>query len=106
MRLTELVEHEDSGKWRCGVCQWRCGLAVGETGHCLVRAATAEGIEAQHDGMISAANFGPIEEHRLWHFFPDTQVLAIGGWGYAFPADQQRGRRGAGAIVSRRGVGL
>ena len=94
MRLTELVEHEDGGQWRCGVCQWRCGLAEGETGRCLVRVATADGIEAQHDGMISAANFGPIEEHRLWHFFPDTQVLAIGGWGYAFPADQQRGQYG------------
>ena len=80
MRLTELVEREDDGKWRCGVCQWRCSLAVGETGRCLVRAATAEGIEALNHGMISAANFGPIEDHRLWHFFPDTQVLAIGGW--------------------------
>jgi len=44
--------------------------------------------------MISAANFGPIEDHRLWHFFPDTQVLALGSWGYAFPADQQRGHYG------------
>ena len=80
MRLTELVEREDGGQWHCGVCQWRCSLAEGETGRCLVRAATAEGIEALNDGMISAANFGPIEDHRLWHFFPNTQVLAIGGW--------------------------
>src|ERR671935_2008 len=27
MRLTELVEREDDGRWRCGVCQWRCSLA-------------------------------------------------------------------------------
>jgi pyruvate formate lyase activating enzyme len=70
-------------------------LAPGETGRCQVRVATDAGIEVANDGMISAATFGPIEDFRLWHFFPDTQVLAIGGWGYAFPADQQRGQYGA-----------
>ncbi|HEX9372918.1 MAG TPA: radical SAM protein [Roseiflexaceae bacterium] len=94
MRLTELVEVEDGRRWRCGVCQWRCGLAPGETGRCMVRAAADAGIEVLNDGMISAATFGPVESHGLWHFFPDTQVLAIGGWGYAFPADQQRGQYG------------
>jgi pyruvate formate lyase activating enzyme len=94
MRLTELVELEADGTRRCGVCQWRCALAEGEVGRCLMRVATAEGIEVLNDGMISAATFSPIEEHRLWHFFPDTPVLAIGGWGYAFPADQQRGQYG------------
>jgi pyruvate formate lyase activating enzyme len=95
MRLTDIVEIESEGRLRCGVCQWRCGLAPGEVGRCQVRIATEEGIEVASDGMISAATFGPIEEFGLWHFFPDTQVLAIGGWGYAFPADQQRGQYGA-----------
>jgi pyruvate formate lyase activating enzyme len=95
MRLTELVELEDGDRRRCGVCQWRCSLAIGETGRCLVRVATEDGIEVANDGLISAANFGLIEDHRLWHFFPDTQVLTIGGWGYAFPTDQQRGQYGS-----------
>jgi pyruvate formate lyase activating enzyme len=95
MRFTELVELSADGRRRCDVCQWHCELAAGETGRCLVRVATEEGIEVLNDGMISAATFGPIEEHRLWHFFPDTPVLTIGGWGYAFPADQQRGQYGS-----------
>ena len=95
MRLTELVELQADGRRRCGVCQWRCALTEGETGRCQMRVATDAGIEVVNDGMISAATFGSIEEHRLWHFFPDTQVLAIGGWGYAFPADQQRGQYGS-----------
>src|SRR5690242_1222539 len=95
MRLTELVELEDGGRRSCGVCQWRCSLAIGETGRCLVRVASEEGIEVANDGLISAATFGLIEDHRLWHFFPDTQVLTIGGWGYAFPTDQQRGQYGS-----------
>lgn len=95
MRLTELVEPDAEGRRRCGVCQWRCTLAAGETGRCLIRTATDDGIAVLNDGMIGAATFSPVEEHRLWHFFPETQVLAIGGWGYAFPADQQRGQYGA-----------
>lgn len=94
MRLTELSEQIDQNRYRCGVCQWRCELTVGEVGRCQVRSATPEGIEVLNDGMISAATFSAIEEYRLWHFFPGTQVLAIGGWGYAFPADQQRGQYG------------
>jgi pyruvate formate lyase activating enzyme len=95
MHLTELADRDTDGRYQCGVCQWRCQLAIGEAGRCEVRAAADSGIEILNDGMISAANFGPVEDHRLWHFFPDTQVLAIGGWGYAFPADQQRGQYGA-----------
>lgn len=94
MRFTELVERAESGRYRCGVCQWRCELAPGEAGRCRVRAAQPEGIAILNDGMISAANFGPVEDARLWHFFPGTQALTIGGWGYAFPADQQRGLYG------------
>ena len=94
MRLTELVDQIEPGLYRCGVCQWGCQLAPGQVGRCQVRVGTPAGIEVLNDGMISAAQFGAIEEYRLWHFFPSTQVLAIGGWGYAFPADQQRGQYG------------
>jgi pyruvate formate lyase activating enzyme len=92
MRLTELVEPIADGQWRCGVCQWRCGLGPGEAGRCQVRVGGEAGIAVLNDGLISAAQVGPIEDHRLWHLLPGTQVLALGGWGYAFPADQQRGQ--------------
>jgi pyruvate formate lyase activating enzyme len=92
MRLTELVESIGDGRYRCGVCQWRCALALGEAGRCLVRAGAEDGIAVLNDGLISAAHVGPIEDHRLWHLLPGTQVLTLGGWGYAFPADQPRGQ--------------
>ena len=92
MRLTELVERMPDGQLRCGVCQWRCVLAPGETGRCLVRVGSEAGIVVENDGLISAATVGPIEDHRLWHFFPGTPVLSLGSWGYAFPSDQQRGQ--------------
>ena len=37
MLLTDLVERMADGQYRCGVCQWRCTLAAGEIGRCLVR---------------------------------------------------------------------
>jgi pyruvate formate lyase activating enzyme len=92
MRLTELVEPIEGGGYRCGVCQWRCALAPGEAGRCLVRVGADDGIAVLNDGLISAAHVGLIEDHRLWHMLPGTQVLALGGWGYAFPADQPRGQ--------------
>jgi pyruvate formate lyase activating enzyme len=92
MRLTDLVEPVGDGRYRCDVCQWRCTLGADERGSCLVRAGTDAGIAVLNDGLISAALVGPIEDHRLWHLLPGTQVLSLGGWGYAFPEDQQRGQ--------------
>lgn len=79
MRLTELIEPGQQGHSRCQVCQWRCELDVGQLGRCQMRQATPAGIEVLNDGLISAAQFVPIEELRLWHFFP-RHLGAGGGW--------------------------
>ncbi len=89
MRLTQLAEQFDN-TFRCDVCQWHCVLAPGQVGRCLVRSAIDDGIVAENDGMISAAQVGMIEDHRLWHLLPGTSVMAVGSWGCAFPTDQQR----------------
>ncbi|GAB4113079.1 MAG: radical SAM protein [Roseiflexaceae bacterium] len=92
IRLTQLVEQLDDGRYRCGVCQWRCELGPKDVGRCLIRAGSPTGIAALNDSLVSAATVGAIEDHRFWHFFPSVLVLSIGGWGYAFPTDQQRGQ--------------
>lgn len=92
MRRSELATALDDGRWQCHVCQWRCVLGSGEQGRCLVRVGAEDGIIVENDGLISAAVVGPIEDYRLWHLLPGSQMLALGGWGYAFPADQQRGQ--------------
>lgn len=78
------------GVTTCLACQWRCALQPGEHGRCTVRAGVAGGIALLNHGLISGASIAPIEDHRLWHFLPDTLTLAIGGWGYATTADQGR----------------
>lgn len=92
LRLTQLVESQSDGRQQCGVCQWRCTLACGETGRCLVRTNGPDGLTVMNDGLISAATIGMVEDFRLWHLLPGTPVLGLGGWGYAFPSDQQRGQ--------------
>ncbi|NJP07032.1 MAG: radical SAM protein [Chloroflexaceae bacterium] len=90
MQLAQLTTSVSAEVTRCDACQWRCELGDGETGQCQVRSGTTEGIVLHHYGLISAASIGAIEDHLLWHFFPDSRVLTVGGWGYAFPVDQQR----------------
>lgn len=91
MDTAQFVTSLPDGAYRCNACQWRCVLRAGDSGRCQMRSGTSEGITALNYGLISAASVGAIEEHRLWHFFPDSMVLTIGSWGYPFPADQQRG---------------
>ena len=89
MHLAELIT-VDGDRCRCEACQWRCSLGVGEVGRCQLRVGVEGGIELLNHSMISGAAIGPVEDHRLWHFFPDSLVLSIGSFGYAFPGDQQR----------------
>lgn len=66
---------------QCDVCQWHCELAPGATGRCRVRTNRNGRIVADAHGLISGATISPIEDQRLWHFFPDSQVLSIGSFG-------------------------
>lgn len=102
LRYTALVEALDHETLRCNVCQWRCKLKPRQEGRCRVRVRDSKGIAVRNDGLISVATVGPIDEHRLWHFFPGTQVLTLGGWGYAFPEDQHRGQYGIAPADERR----
>lgn len=89
--IAQLTTTTENDVFHCNACQWRCTLRPGDIGRCQMRVGTLDGIVAQNHGLISAAAVSPIEDYRLWHFFPDSIALAIGGWGYAFPVDQQRG---------------
>jgi pyruvate formate lyase activating enzyme len=94
-RLADLVTAHEQRSFTCNACQWCCTLRPDELGRCNMRIGTPDGIALLNHGMISGATIGPVEDHRFWHFFPDSLVLSIGGWGYAFPADQERASYGA-----------
>jgi pyruvate formate lyase activating enzyme len=90
MQHSSLATLFDNGVARCDACQWRCTLAAGEVGRCAVRHGDGEGVVPDNFGILSGAAVGPVEDHRLWHFFPDSLAFSIGSWGSSFPADQGR----------------
>lgn len=81
MQSSILETRLPDGRIRCDVCQWRCELAPGQVGRCRVRAHQDNTIAVTAYGLVSGATIGPIEDHRLWHFFPDSQVFSVGGFG-------------------------
>lgn len=91
MQIAQFATPLGDGTMRCDACLWRCPLRPDEAGRCHMRVGLTGEIGIRNHGLISGASVGPIEEHRLWHFLPDTIALAVGGWGYAFPVDQERG---------------
>jgi pyruvate formate lyase activating enzyme len=91
MQLAQLATKIGSEETRCDACLWRCVLRPDEIGRCLVRTGHPDGVAIQNTSLISAASVEAVETFRLWHFFPDSIMLSIGSWGYAFPTDQQRG---------------
>ena len=76
------------GRVRCDVCQWRCELASGQTGRCRVRSHRDNSIVVDTHSLVSAATIGPIEDQRLWHFFPDAQVFNVGSYGTPIAAPE------------------
>ncbi len=90
MQIAQFAAPVGDGRLRCEACLWQCELHAEELGRCNVRVAREGALVMLNHGLISGANVGAIEEHRLWHFFPDTLTLSLGSWGYAFPVDQQR----------------
>ncbi len=71
----------DSGATRCDVCQWRCELLPGQQGRCQVRRNIDGVVQNEADELISAATIKPIEDLRMWHFFPDAQTFTVGSFG-------------------------
>lgn len=90
MEQEQFITVTEDGAIRCDACQWRCVLQPHEAGRCGMRIGSEGALFLLNFGLISAAAIGPVEDYRLWHFFPDARMLSIGGWGYTFPADQQR----------------
>lgn len=69
------------GRVQCQICQWRCELADDEPGRCRIRWQRGGTIVNDAHALVEHAAIGPIEDVRLWHLFPDAQVLCVGSFG-------------------------
>lgn len=71
-------------KVRCNVCQRRCLIDTGKTGICQMRLNRDGILYSMNYGAISSLAVDPIEKKPLFHFFPGSKALSLGGWGCNF----------------------
>jgi len=79
-----LYERLPGSRVRCHVCQWRCVINPGKSGVCRVRTNRGGILTVSNYGVVSSVAVDPIEKKPLFHFFPGTAVLSLGGWGCNF----------------------
>ena len=81
---TRLQETAESGKTRCNLCLWRCGLKHGQRGFCQAHVNRNGTLYNLSYGIISAMDVGAIEDKPVRHYHPGTQVLSVGSYGCSF----------------------
>lgn len=87
MHRAEYWHVEDDGSIRCELCPHGCRLTDGRSGLCRVRRAQEGALVALGYGQLSSMHVDPIEKKPLYHFYPGSQILSIGGWGCNFRCD-------------------
>ena len=65
----------------CSICPRRCNLSEGQVGFCKARACQNGEIVALNYGRVSSVALDPIEKKPLYHFYPGSSILSIGGFG-------------------------
>lgn len=69
---------------RCNICQRRCLIDPGRMGVCQMRLNRDGVLYNMNYGAISSLAVDPIEKKPLFHFFPGSKALSLGGWGCNF----------------------
>jgi len=75
---------EASGSVRCSLCPHLCVIRKGNSGKCGIRYNNGEILEATGFGLVSALALDPVEKKPLYHFYPGTKILSVGGFGCNF----------------------
>lgn len=79
-----ILQRTDGRNVRCLTCERRCLLRSGQMGWCKTR--------INHDGVLFTILYGvvssiavnPIEKKPLFHFYPGSLSLTVGGWSCNF----------------------
>jgi pyruvate formate lyase activating enzyme len=85
MKEALLYDRQKGDAVRCRLCPWFCQIPEGEIGRCNVRQNREGTLFTLDYGLISAAAVEPIERRGLYHLFPGSVILTLGGWGNNLP---------------------
>jgi len=81
MRQALLYDRLDDSVVLCRLCPWNCRISPEEYGRCQVRQNREGTLYTLNYGLVSAAAVEPVERRGLYHLFPGTLTLTLGGWG-------------------------
>jgi len=84
MHEAMLYEKLSNSRVRCNVCQWRCTIGPARFGVCRVYQNRDGTLYNLNYAKASSVAVDPIEKKPLFHFFPSSLVLSLGGWGCNF----------------------
>ncbi len=72
---------------RCDLCPHHCRVREGQCGRCHVRCVRDGELKALSYGRISSLQIDPVEKKPLYHYYPGSHILSVGGWGCNFACD-------------------
>jgi len=72
-----LWEKDKDLKVQCNLCNFRCLISDGKTGHCAVRKNIDGVLYSLNYNKVCAANPDPIEKKPLFHFQPGSSSFSI-----------------------------
>ena len=84
MHEAMLSEKLPNSRVRCNICQWRCSISPGKFGVCKMYQNKDGVLYNMNYAQASSVAIDPIEKKPLFHFFPDSLVFSLGGWGCNF----------------------
>ena len=84
MREAVLYEKLSGSRVRGNTCQWRCIISQDKFGVCRMYQNRDGVLYNMNYAQASSVAADPIEKKPLFHFFPNTLVFSLGGWGCNF----------------------
>jgi pyruvate formate lyase activating enzyme len=76
-----LYEPLQDGSARCMICERRCVIPEGGYGYCYTRKNEGRRVYSTTYGEVSTMQVAPIEAKPVFHFYPGTEWLSLGGLG-------------------------
>lgn len=84
MKEAMFYEKMEGGRLRCGLCRFRCLIAVGKRGHCRVRENRDGILYSLVYGRAVAEHVDPIEKKPLFHVLPGSRSYSVATVGCNF----------------------
>src|SRR3989338_7705365 len=87
-----LLYHRLNGQVQCDVCKRRCVVNEGRRGFCRTRLNRGCKFYSLTYGRVASISTNPIEKKPVFHFYPGSRWLSLGGLGVNFlwPGCQNR----------------